>query len=148
MNILFINSSENRNGNTAALASELLKGKEYETLNLIDYRINFLGQDLAGDQFDEVLQKVKKADVLVLGSPIYWHNITGALRTLLDRFYGPVQQGSLRGKLFFIFQGAAPEKWMNEAGEYTISRFARLYGMEYAGMVTNRRDAEKLASKI
>ena len=105
-------------------------------------------RDLAGDQFDEVLQKVKKADVLVLGSPIYWHNITGALRTLLDRFYGPVQQGSLRGKLFFIFQGAAPEKWMNEAGEYTISRFARLYGMEYAGMVTNRRDAEKLASKI
>ena len=33
MNILFINGSPNSNGNTAALAKELLQGKEYETLN-------------------------------------------------------------------------------------------------------------------
>ena len=37
MNILFINGSPNSNGNTAALAKELLQGKEYETLNLTDY---------------------------------------------------------------------------------------------------------------
>ena len=36
MSILFINGSPNKNGNTAALAAELLKGKEYETLNLTD----------------------------------------------------------------------------------------------------------------
>ena len=34
MSILFINGSPNQNGNTADLAAELLKGKEYETLNL------------------------------------------------------------------------------------------------------------------
>ena len=32
MSILFINGSPNKNGNTAALAAELLKNKEYETL--------------------------------------------------------------------------------------------------------------------
>lgn len=32
MKILFINGSPNKNGNTAALAEALLKGKEYETL--------------------------------------------------------------------------------------------------------------------
>ena len=37
MSILFINGSPNKNGNTAALAAELLKGHEYETLNLTDY---------------------------------------------------------------------------------------------------------------
>lgn len=41
----------------------------------------------------------------------------GAVRTLLDRFYGLVERGSLHGKLFFLYQGAAPEKWMLEAGE-------------------------------
>ena len=35
MSILFINGSLNKNGNTVALAQTLLKGKEYETLNLI-----------------------------------------------------------------------------------------------------------------
>ncbi len=39
MNILFINGSPNKAGNTAALATELLKGKNYETMNLTDYTI-------------------------------------------------------------------------------------------------------------
>ncbi len=43
MSILFINGSPNKNGNTAALAAALLKGKEYETLNLIDYTIGAFG---------------------------------------------------------------------------------------------------------
>ena len=34
MSILFINGSPNKNGNTAALAAELLKDHGYETLNL------------------------------------------------------------------------------------------------------------------
>ncbi len=48
-NILFVNGSPNRDGNTAALAKELLDGKEYETITLTDYRINFYGQTLDGD---------------------------------------------------------------------------------------------------
>lgn len=148
MKILFVNGSPNGQGNTAALAKTLLKGNEYETLNLIDYQINNYGQTLPGDQFEEVLAKIKSADVLVIGSPLYWHNICGSVRNLLDRFYGPVRQGSLSGKMFFVFQGAAPEKWMMEAGEYTMNRFARLYGLEYMGMATNRNEANQLATKV
>ena len=50
--ILFINGSPNKDGNTARLTKTLLEGKEYETLNLTDYRINFYGQTLEGDQFN------------------------------------------------------------------------------------------------
>ena len=100
MNILFINGSPNSNGNTAALAKELLQGKE---------------------------------EVIVIGSPLYWHNICG----------------SVSGRtLYFLFQGAAPEKWMLEAGEYTMKRFAGLYGMKYAGMATNHSEAAKLSKKL
>ncbi|MDF3001654.1 MAG: hypothetical protein K0Q48_1773 [Bacillota bacterium] len=149
MEILFINGSPEKKGNTASLAEELLKGKEYETLNLADYRINTYGQELPGDQFNEVLAKIKEAETLVIGSPVYWHNLSGAVRTLLDRFYGPVSQGELSGrKLFFLFQGAAPEKWMLEAGEYTMNRFASLYGMTYMGMATNRRETKVLSEKL
>lgn len=148
MNILFINGSPEKNGNTAALAKELLKGHDYESLYLTDYRINTFGQTLPGDQFEEVLAKIKEADVLVIGSPVYWHNICGSVRTLIDRFYGPVSGGSLKGKMFFLFQGAAPEKWMLDAGNYTMERFAGLYGLTYEGMATNRSEAKKLAEKI
>ena len=149
MKTLFINGSPNANGNTAALARMLLAGKDYETLNLTDYRINFYGQDLPGDQFAQVIAKMEAADVIVIGSPVYWHNICGSVRTLLDRFYGKVAEGALSGRtLYFVYQGAGPEPFMLEDGEYTMRRFALLYGMEYGGMVTSRKDAEKLAQRI
>ena len=38
---------------------------------------------------------MKAADTIVIGSPVYWHNICGAVRNLLDRFYGRVAPGEL-----------------------------------------------------
>ena len=149
MSILFINGSPNKHGNTAALAAELLKGKEYETLNLTDYTIGAYGQKLPGDGLNTVIKAMEKANVIVVGSPLYWHNICGSVRNVLDRFYGKVEDGELSGrKLYFVFQGAAPEKWMLDAGEYTMKRFAALYGMTYGGMATNKNEATKLGKNI
>ncbi len=149
MKILFINGSPNKKGNTAALAEALLAGKKYETLNLTDYRIGNYGQTFEDDQLVEVIAKMKEAEVVVVGSPLYWHNICGSVRNVLDRFYGLVENGAFSGrKLYFLFQGASPEKWMLEAGEYTMNRFAKLYGFEYAGMATNKNEAEKLGKGI
>ena len=149
MSILFINGSPNKNGNTVALAQTLLKGKEYETLNLTEYKVYSYGHKFKDDQLSEIISKMKEADTIVIGSPLYWHNICGSVRNILDRFYGLVENGSLSGRtLYFLFQGASPEKWMLEAGEYTMKRFAGLYGMKYAGMATNYSEAAKLSKKL
>lgn len=145
MRSLFINGSPEKNGNTAQLAAALFGDQKYETLNLTDYRINVYGQTLPGDQFEEVVRKIKEADVIAVGSPVYWHNICGSVRNLLDRFYGPVESGSMKGRtLYFLYQGAAPEKWMLDAGEYTMSRFASLYGFKWGGMAVNKAQAAEL----
>lgn len=92
---------------------------------------------------------MKKAEVIVIGSPLYWHNICGSVRNVLDRFYGLVSERELSGRrLYFLFQGASPEKWMLEAGEYTMKRFAGLYGMKYEGMATDKTEAVKLEKSI
>ncbi|MDE6607793.1 MAG: flavodoxin family protein [Lachnospiraceae bacterium] len=149
MSILFINGSPNREGNTAKLAGKLLAGKEYKSLHLVDYKLYSYGQKFEDDQFAEIVEEMEKAEVIVIGSPVYWHNMSGCIRNLLDRFYGPVSQGALSGRKFvFLFQGAAPEKWMLEKAEYTMSRFARMYGMEYVAMVTDGREAEKIAESL
>lgn len=141
MNILFINGSPNREGNTAALAKLLLKGKSYEILNLVDYFIGSYGQEMENDGLDEVIFKMQNADV-VIGSPVYWYNLSESVRNVLDRFYGKVEKNAfLDHKLYFIFQGAGPEKWMLEATEFTMKRFASLYGFAYCGMITNEKEA-------
>lgn len=149
MDILFINGSPHKDGNTAALAAALLKDKAYRTLNLTDYCIGSYGQNLPDDQLQEVIAAMEQAELIVIGSPVYWHNICGSVRNVLDRFYGRVDNGAFAGrKMYFLFQGAAPEKWMLEAGAYTMKRFAGLYGMTYSGMITNRKEAESQAQTL
>ena len=146
MSILFMNASPNKEGNTVRLARELLSNVKYETLNLIDYKIYAYGQKYADDQFDEVILKIRQADTIVMGAPLYWHNICGLMRNFLDRCYGPVRQGEFSGKkLYFIMQGASPEQWQLEACEFTMARFAKLYGFSYQGMITNSQEAQKSA---
>lgn len=147
--ILFINGSPNHNGNTAAMAKRMLAGREYEILNLINYKIYPLGQSFDDDWFETVMQKMLEADVLVMGSPVYWHSMTGQFRTLLDRIYeSPLKRG-LKGKdLYFIFQGAGPSSAMLEAGNYTMGVFCRLFGLHYRGMATSGREAGKLGTSL
>ena len=58
-------------------------------------------------------------------------------------------QIDLAGKrLFFLFRGGAPTQQMYERGEYTINRFAGLYGMDYMGMARNASEARALAAKL
>lgn len=147
--ILFVNGSPNRNGHTAAMAKRLLAGRDYETLNLIDYKIYPLGQIFEDDQFESVIQKMQEADVLVMGSPVYWHSMTGQFRTMLDRIYESPLRRLLKGKeLYFLFQGAGPSSSMLEAGNYTMNIFCRLFGLKYRGMATSMRDTEKLKTYL
>lgn len=149
MSILFINGSPNKEGNTVKLAGDLLEGKEYDTLHLVDYKIYSYGQEYEDDQFMEVMEKMKQADIIVLGSPLYWHSMSGAVRDLLDRSYGVISEKTFQGKkLFFVFQGASPTREQLAAGDYTIGRYAMLYGMDYQGMATNRTEAQRLAKKM
>lgn len=149
MTTLFINGSPNKNGNTAKLAAKLLADREYQVLNLVDYKLYSYGQEFEDDQFTEIVAAMRAADLVIIGSPVYWHNLSGSVRNLIDRFYGPVSQGEFAGRKFaFVFQGAAPEDWMLQKAEYTMSRFARMYGMDYVGMATNSREAEALSKKL
>ena len=51
-----------------------------------------------------------------------------------------------------LFINGSPNKNGNtaalEAGEYTMKRFASLYGMTYGGMATNKNEATKLGKNI
>jgi len=123
--ILFINGSPNKNGNTAAAAHRMLCGKAYETLHLVDYKIYPLGQISNNDQFDDVMRKIAQADILAMGSPVYWHSMARQFRTLLERIYESQQNNHLAGKeLYFIFQVAAPSPSILKAGNYTMGFFA------------------------
>ena len=118
MKTVFISGGPHKNGTTVHLAQILLDRRVYESIHLVDYKIYSYGQKFDDDEFHKVLEAMKQADTIVIGSPVYWHNLSGAVRNLLDRLYGAIHRQDMKGKrLFFLFQAAAPDKCRSEGGE-------------------------------
>ena len=101
MNILSLNGSPRRRGNTSLLLEELLRGARdsgaqveeiiAEEVNL-KYckgclRCNLLKRcAMKGDDWETLSSKILRADVLIFTSPIYFHYLTAPLKKILDRF--------------------------------------------------------------
>lgn len=74
-------------GSVLAAARRLDSSVDTELIDLRDYEIEFAsGLPLAGYNEDtwNVVQKIKAADFLVFGTPIYQASLTGALKNLFD----------------------------------------------------------------
>ena len=147
--ILFVNSSPNREGNTYRIGEELLKDKEHEILQMADYRISQYGQVFDDDEIKDVLKKIDEYDILVIGSPVYWYNVSGMLKTFIDRLYMLPEAEALRGKKLYLFaQGSVPNSDTVKSIEFLASRLSYLMGMELKSVVTDSSDGSEILRKM
>jgi multimeric flavodoxin WrbA len=145
MKVYAINGSPRKNQNTATLLQKALDGvkesvkdKEVETKIINLYDLNFTGciscfacKRLDGksygkcavkDDLYEILNEVSQADGIILGSPIYFLNITGQLKSFLERLLFPYlayapNHPSIAPKRMptaFIYTMGATEEMMND----------------------------------
>jgi len=104
MYVLAINGSPRKNWNTATLLNKALEGaaSQEATTELIHlYDLNYkgciscfacklnsgksYGKCAYQDDLSPVLEKIDNADAVILGSPIYFGNVTGEMRSLMER---------------------------------------------------------------
>lgn len=110
--VLILSSSPRRGGNSEQLCLQFKKGAEesgntVEMLNINDYDIRYFDQSeydrqasaALTDDAAAIIAKMKEADVIVLSSPVYFNNMTGQMKALIDRVYG--YEKDLGGKEFF-----------------------------------------------
>lgn len=97
--VLIISTSPRKNGNSETLADAFLKGvidggNTAEKISLYDKTISFCKGCLAcqktkrcviHDDADTIAQKMLTADVLVFATPIYYYEMSGQMKTMLDR---------------------------------------------------------------
>ena len=98
-NVLAISSTLRKNGNSEILAREFLRGAQesghnVEFITLQNKDIKFckgcmacqkMGSCVIKDDSNEIVEKMKNADVIVFATPIYYYEMSGQLKTLLDR---------------------------------------------------------------
>ena len=100
MKAVAINGSSRKKGNThllLALLSESLcaHGIDTEIISLADFRLapclacfGCKGKERciqSGDGFNAIFEKMRSADALILGSPVYSADVSSRMKTLLDR---------------------------------------------------------------
>ncbi|MGF6949877.1 multimeric flavodoxin WrbA [Neobacillus sp. B4I6] len=145
MRRIFLNGSMNIDGNTARLAKEVYQGLDYTHINLAEHHINQIGQDSGGqqDDFQKVIEQLIMADVIVIGTPVYWSSMTGYLKTFIDRFADALDAPLAGKRVFLLIQGTAPD----DAIPYitnVIQHLCRRFRMNYMGLATNSKETTKL----
>ncbi len=105
-NVLIIESSPRMKGNSNLICEEFAKGaaeagNDVTIVNINKKNIGFCracdacmrngGTCILKDDMAEVLDMYKKADVLVLSTPVYYYGITAQMKTFIDRTY-PIWQ--------------------------------------------------------
>src|ERR1035437_1731644 len=102
MKVLAINGSARQNGNTALLINHVFsvlqaEGIETELVQLGGHAIRGCGNcntcmklkkrrcSISGDPVNDIIAKMIEADGIILGSPVYFTDVTPELKALIDR---------------------------------------------------------------
>ena len=68
------------------------------------------GYCVKNDDMKLVVEKLRKADVIVLATPVYFYTMSAQLKTMIDRTLGGAQQSGLENKEFYLIATAADGK--------------------------------------
>lgn len=132
--VLIISGSPRKGGNTDLLCDAFARGAEeiggrVEKIFLADYHIDYFSEadeqrvgDRANEAEDDVpmlVDKMVQADVIVLASPVYYMNITGQLKTFIDRTFGRYRE--MKNKEFFYLTACADSE--ESTADWAINGF-------------------------
>ena len=120
--VLILSSSPRRHGNSDTLCDEFLRGAreaghDAEKIFLRDRTIYYCTgcgtctePGRSCPQYDdarEIIEKMVKADVIVLASPVYFYAMSAQMKTLIDRCCARYLE--MKGKEFYFILTAAEE---------------------------------------
>lgn len=122
-NVLIISSSLRKGSNSEALAEEFARGasdagNKVELISLRDKDIRFCRGCLAcqkikkcviADDAPAIVAKMHDADVIAFASPIYYYEMSGQLKTLLDRA-NPLYTSDYRFRDIYMLTSAAEDE--------------------------------------
>lgn len=151
MKVVVITGSPHKNGTSATMAEQFIKGAEMAGHEIYRFNAAFkkvhpcIGCDKCGcgknscifqDDMSELYHKLIDAEIVVYVSPLYYHNISAQLKTVIDRYHGI--DDLIRGtgkKVLTIITAAYPEDWVFDGVKATIRTTTKYLGWKDCGGV-------------
>ena len=122
--VLVLSASPRKGGNSDLLCDQFIlgakeAGNQVEKIFLRDKRINHCvacgacqdngGRCVQKDDMAEVLDKMIHTDVIVMATPVYFYNMNGQMKTLIDRTYARYTE-IINKEMYFIMTAAVTRK--------------------------------------
>ncbi len=118
-NVLILSASPRKHGNSDVLCDRFAEGAKesgnhVEKVFLASQRINYCRgcgvcnsthQCVQKDDMEEILDKMVKADVIVLATPVYFYSMNAQMKTLIDRTVP--RYSEIANKEFYFIMSAA-----------------------------------------
>ncbi len=122
--VLIISTSLRNNANSEILAKETERGAKdaghnVEFITLKDKEIKFckgclacqnLGKCIINDDANAITLKMKEADVIIWATPVYYYEMSGQMKTLIDRANSLFATGKNFSEVYVITTSAEDSK--------------------------------------
>lgn len=158
--ILIISTSFRNGSNSNALADAFARGageagNQVEQISLCDKEIGFCkgclacqktGRCVIHDDADVIAQKMLNADVIVFATPIYYYEMSGQMKTMLDRANPLFITDYAFRDIYLLTAAAEDEEHVSDGAEHGLMGWiacfekTRLAGKVFAGGVTDAGD--------
>ena len=148
--VVVLVGSVRKNGNTDLLTQAFVEGaekkNEVEVVSVADYKIHpCIGcntcfaregnERFQEDDMHKVYDLLKKADVLVVASPVYFYGISAQLKAVIDRLHTPMRKEFSIQKLALLLVGAATLPELFDSIKIQYQLVLNFFHLEDAGMV-------------
>ena len=160
--VVIISTSLRVRSNSDLLAEQFMKGAEsaghqVEKVELLGKQIAFclgcfacakLGRCVIDDDVNGIMEKVMKADVIVWATPIYYYEMSGQIKTLIDRMNAMYDRDYRFREVYLLTTAAEDEASVPQRAEAGLTGWidcypkARLVGTLFCGGVNEPNEIQ------
>ena len=160
--VIVISTSLRRGSNSDMLADKFVEGakvagNDVEKISLVGKEIQFcmgcmgcqkLGRCVIKDDVNDIMAKVLEADVVVWATPIYYYEMSGQMKTLIDRMNSMYPLEYKFRDVYLLTTAAEDEEETPKRAETGLMGWidcypkSRLAGTLFCGGVSMPRDIE------
>ena len=160
--VVIISTSLRVRSNSDLLAEQFMKGAEsaghqVEKVELLGKQIAFclgcfacakLGRCVIDDDVNGIMEKVMKADVIVWATPIYYYEMSGQMKTLIDRMNAMYDRDYRFREVYLLTTAAEDEASVPQCAEAGLTGWidcypnARLAGTLFCGGVNEPNEIQ------
>jgi multimeric flavodoxin WrbA len=156
--IVILVGSMRKGGNTDMLAKSFAKGASknniVELISVADYSVNpcigcnscFKRENnlcFQNDDMIKIYDKLRKADIVAVASPVYFYGISAQLKAIIDRLHTPMRNEFHIKKLALLLVGAATLPELFDPIKLQYQLILNFFNLEDVGMVLVRGVKEK-----